>query len=192
MSQEAGQPNETVIKPVTEITDDRSGREIITFPTGILAFEENKQFIAIPVEGNPIFKCLQSVDEPNLSFLLIDPFVIKPDFYVDIEESVREELDIKKQEDVLVYTIVAIPEEGHKKATTNLLAPIVINVENKKAKQIVLDGTLRDIKYHLFLSEQDLEEQDLEEEDFAEEDFFVEEEQAETGSPEENLKDGSE
>ncbi|WP_028307524.1 flagellar assembly protein FliW [Desulfitibacter alkalitolerans] len=125
-------------------------KEIITFPAGILAFEENRRFIIIPVENNPFFSWLQSIDEPSLSFLLIDPFSIQLGFYVDIDESLKDELEIKKQEDVLVHTIVTIPKEGFKKATTNLLAPIIINLEKKKAKQIVLDGMPSYIKYPLF------------------------------------------
>lgn len=125
-------------------------KEIISFPTGILAFEENKRFIIIPVENNPFFNWLQSIDEPDLSFLLIDPFSIQPGFYVDIDENLKDELDIKQQEDVLAHTIVTVPKEGFKKATTNLLAPVIINLKKKKAKQVVLDGMPSYIKYPLF------------------------------------------
>lgn len=125
-------------------------KDIIAFPAGILAFEEYTRFVIIPVENNLFFNWLQSIDEPNLCFLLVDPFAIQPDFYVDIDEMLINELDIKMQEDVLVYTLVTIPNEGFKKATTNLLAPILINIKEKKARQIVLEGTASYIKYPLF------------------------------------------
>ncbi|MBS3969661.1 MAG: flagellar assembly protein FliW [Clostridia bacterium] len=131
-------------------------KEIIAFSTGILAFEENKRFIIIPVENNPFFNWLQSIDEPDLSFLLIDPFSIQPGFYVDIDENLKDELDIKQQEDVLVHTIVTVPKEGFKKATTNLLAPVIINLKKKKAKQVVLDGMPSYIKYPLFTPKEEL------------------------------------
>ncbi len=127
--------------------------QIISFPVGILAFEDVKKFILIPVHNNPFFKWLLSIDEPNLSFLLTDPFSIKSEYYVDLNDNVKEELSIENQEDVLIYTIVTIPNRDFKKATTNLLAPIVINLKEKKAQQIVLDGNSSNIRYPLFQSE---------------------------------------
>lgn len=128
----------------------------IHFKDGIPAFETNKNYILVPVDNNPFFRWLQSAEGKGPTFLLTDPFAINQNFYVDLDDNLREDLEIKKREDVLIYTIVTVPKEGFKKATINLLAPIVINIHKKKAKQIVLDGMLGDIKYPLFPSKKNL------------------------------------
>jgi flagellar assembly factor FliW len=124
--------------------------QVISFKEGILAFENIKQYILIPVENNPAFTWLQAVDEPELAFLLVDPFLVKNGYFVDIDDKTRKALEIEKQEDVLVYTTVTIPKSGFKKATTNLLAPLIINIQKKKAAQLVLDESHGSIKHPLF------------------------------------------
>ncbi|MEW6624316.1 MAG: flagellar assembly protein FliW [Bacillota bacterium] len=125
-------------------------KSIIHFPEGILAFENSKRFILIPVNNNPFFKWMQAVDEPDLVFLLVDPFVIKEFYCLELDESLKYYLGIEKQEDTLVLAIVTVPRGGFKQATANLLAPIVINLALMKAKQVVLEGSHDDIKYPLF------------------------------------------
>ncbi|KUO52791.1 MAG: hypothetical protein APF76_02325 [Desulfitibacter sp. BRH_c19] len=127
--------------------------DILQFPQGLFAFEEHKKYILVPVNDNPFFRWLQCVDEPKISFLLIDPFVIRENYYVELDDSLKEELGISKQEDVVVYTIVTLPEGDFQKSSTNLLAPLVINLSGKKAKQVLLDETRGQVKEPLFPSQ---------------------------------------
>jgi flagellar assembly factor FliW len=128
-------------------------KDIINFSSGLLAFEDSNKFILLDITENINFKWLQSADNPDLVFLLTDPFFVKPDYYVDLNNELIEELNISASEDVLVYTIVNVPKSGLKEATTNLIGPLIINWRKKMGKQIVFERDSLSIKYPLFVSE---------------------------------------
>lgn len=129
-----------------EISED----SIIQFPDGILAFEDQKRFIIIENEDedNP-FNWLQSVDSPDLAFVIINPFIFKKDYDINIPDSVVEKLHINSPEDVAIYTIVVVTKDI-KKMTANLSGPIIINIEEKLAKQIILEDKRYTTKYLIF------------------------------------------
>jgi len=137
-----------------EIQTSRFGKirvdenQIISF-SGLLAFEELKRFCLLDIKESIFFKWMQSVENPEVAFVLVDPFVVKKDYYIDLNDKLKKELDIQKQEDVLIYTTVTIPHTGFKDATTNLVGPIIINWSKKKGKQIILEREDIVIKYPL-------------------------------------------
>ncbi|AOY78275.1 flagellar assembly protein FliW [Clostridium formicaceticum] len=118
--------------------------KILDFSDGIPGFEALTKFVIIhnPEEEVP-FQWLQSVEDTDLAFVIVNPFIFRSDYDFEIPKSTLEKLQIQSPEDVSVFTIVIIPEDI-KKMTANLRAPIIINTKNNKAKQIVLD----DENYH--------------------------------------------
>jgi len=103
-----------------------------------------------PNSGSP-FKWLQCVDDPMLAFAIANPFLLKPDYDVKLSDEVVEHLEIKKEVDVAIYTIVVVPEDITK-MTMNLKAPLVINVRNKKGVQAILDTEEYSIRHHIMSS----------------------------------------
>ena len=122
--------------------------KIIHFPEGIPAFEEEKEFVIILNHDSP-FSYLQSVKDKDLSFIIINPFEIFNDYDIIIPETARNRLKIEKQEDVMIYTIVVIPE-NIENTTTNLLGPIVINTREMLGKQVILDDERYSTKHFIF------------------------------------------
>lgn len=122
-------------------------KEILFFPDGILAFEQYKKFIILdtPDKDNP-FQWLQCIDNPSLAFVIVNPFLFKKDYEFDIPQSVIEKLQIEKTEDVVVYTIVVVPQDITK-MTTNLSGPLIINARKRRGKQIILDNNDYSTKY---------------------------------------------
>jgi flagellar assembly factor FliW len=125
---------------------------IINFPDGLLAFEDNKKFIIIdnPDKENP-FQWLQSIDNPNLAFVIINPFIFKKDYEFDIPQTVVKKLQIKEEKNIAVYSIVVVPDDITK-MTANLAGPIIINTKNRFGKQIVLEDSRYSTK-HCILEE---------------------------------------
>lgn len=123
--------------------------KLIHFPQGIIAFEEMKRYFIMESqeEGLP-FSWLQSVDEGNLAFVLINPFIFRKDYEFEIPEGVIKELEIEKEEDVAVFSIVVVPEDI-KKISANLLAPVIINTKNLKGKQIILNDKKYTTKHYI-------------------------------------------
>lgn len=113
--------------------------KIITFPKGILGFARNKRYILFPhSEGSPFF-WLQSVEDGDLAFVVMNPQVVKPDYSVDIEEGFLDELDVKQPSDLEVMCIVTIPRNKPEAMTINLLGPLIINSHNRCAVQVICD-----------------------------------------------------
>ncbi|KAB3539672.1 flagellar assembly protein FliW [Alkaliphilus pronyensis] len=123
--------------------------EIINFVDGIPGFEGIEKYIIINNPDKEVpFNWLQAVDEPSLAFVVINPFIFKQDYDFQIPKNTIEKLEIKSHQDVLVQSIVVVPEDINK-MTANLKAPIIINVRNKKAKQILLDDEKYQIKHYV-------------------------------------------
>jgi flagellar assembly factor FliW len=129
-----------------EVEFDESS--VITFSDGILGFPENKKYVLINTQENFPFKWLQDIEDNSLAFLVVDPFIFKPDYIVNLPEIIKNDLDIKLKEDYVVFVIVVVRTDP-KESTANILGPLVINVKNKKAKQIVQNNTDYTTQYKL-------------------------------------------
>ena len=125
-------------------------QKIIHFPEGILGFETEKQFVIINNEDeeNP-FHWLQSINNPDLAFVIINPFFAYPNYDIVIPETAQEKLKIEDEKDVIVYSILVVPEDMEK-MTANLLGPIIINMNEKLGKQVILDDDRYTTKHYIF------------------------------------------
>lgn len=116
---------------------DIQEQSIITFPEGIPGFQEEKQFILIPLNETSPFLVLQSIHTQKVGFMVATPYAFKKEYAFDLQQSDVEKLEIERAEDVLVYGILTL-KDTLLQSTINLLAPIVINEKKQLAKQIVL------------------------------------------------------
>jgi flagellar assembly factor FliW len=119
-----------------EETIEINESDILHFEHGLPGFEDEKQFILLPMEGTP-FSTLQSVFTKDLAFFTTNAFLFFKKYDFELPESVQEQLKIKEESDVLVQVILTI-QEPLDKSTANLQAPVVINVKENLAKQVVL------------------------------------------------------
>jgi flagellar assembly factor FliW len=131
-----------------EIQEEDS--KIICFEHGLPAFEEEYEFVIIPYDAESPYVFLQSVKTPELAFLMTIPFVFFPEYEFKLDDVVINGLGIRTQEDLLVYSILTIPNEDIKEITANLLAPIVVNTTTMKAWQVVLEKSHYQTKHRLF------------------------------------------
>jgi len=113
--------------------------DVLHFGDGIPGFEGLKSFILLSIDEYTPFKWLQSLDDKDIAFVIIDPKAIVKDYKVELDEETVKLLEIKDLNHILVFAIVVIPEEIEK-MTANLKAPIIINAENNKGMQILLDN----------------------------------------------------
>jgi len=86
-----------------------SETEIISFQEGILGFEEYHNYVVID-QKETSFKFLQCVDEPELTFIVIMPELVRADYTVELREEQAQNLEIEAPVDAQVYAIVTIPE----------------------------------------------------------------------------------
>ncbi|MCG7379570.1 flagellar assembly protein FliW [Paenibacillus sp. ACRSA] len=123
-------------------------QDVYHFSKGLPGFEEETSFALIPWENTP-FSYLQSTRDKDLSFMLVSPFTFVSDYSFELNEVDKEELEIKEQ--VSVYSMVTIHSDTTK-STMNLLAPVVLNPEQRLGKQVVLHHTSYETR-HLIWAE---------------------------------------
>lgn len=135
-----------ILSPVHgKITYDED--EIIIFEKSIPGFNDIKRFILKEIEGSS-FKLLQSIDDVTVGFVVISPFQVEENYEINLSEEVIKTLEIKEATDVLLYSLVTLNSKVEK-ITVNLKAPVVINVNNKKAEQFIIDKEKYKIKHPL-------------------------------------------
>ena len=124
-----------------------SNEQIINIPEGLLGFAQFSKYALIDSNYKP-FVWLQSLEESKLAFLLVDPFLVCPEYETDIDDSELSKIDIKDPAQVLVMSLVTVPKGGTE-ITTNLLGPIIINKKNHKGIQVVLSDAKWSTKYNI-------------------------------------------
>ena len=124
--------------------------KIITFEKGIPGFNQLKDYIIInDQEETSPFCWLQSIEEPALAFVLVNPFLVNPGYNPELPEAEVEKLGEARPEDYTVLSIVKVPKEVEQ-MTANLMAPIVINLKTRKGKQIITNGDNALVRYKIF------------------------------------------
>lgn len=113
-------------------------KAIIVFEEGIPSFENEKQFVILPLEEDSPFLILQSVTTPGLGFVIINPFEYFTDYTIDLSEPTVQKLNIANEEQVAIYTILTV-QDPFENTTANLSGPIVINVKEQLGKQVILN-----------------------------------------------------
>lgn len=115
---------------------DVDERQILHFPNGLLGFEKFKDYALLDAPQKPFF-ILQSMDVSELAFVLLDPFLFRPDYSVDADDALLSSVGIEKPEDALVLSIVTVPSGGAP-ITANLMGPLIVDRESRRGVQAVM------------------------------------------------------
>jgi len=70
---------------------------------------------------------------------VMDPLVVKPDFNPVVDDETLKPIGEINPDELLVLVTVTVPKDLTK-MSINLMAPFVVNVEERKAVQIILEG----------------------------------------------------
>jgi len=141
---------QVLTKPYGKIEVDE--RQKIYFPGGLLGFENLKDYLLLDAAQQP-FYWLQSLDVPEIAFVMINPGIFRQNYLPEVSISELEEIGLKNEDsdNTLVFAIVTIPEE-HSKMTANLQGPIIINREKKLGRQCI--STNNDYKTQHYILEE--------------------------------------
>jgi flagellar assembly factor FliW len=111
-------------------------KQKIIFPHGLFGFDDYKDYVLFDAEHQPFF-WLQSTDEQEIAFVLINPFLFRPDYEANITNEELAEIGITSPEKALIFVIVTIPQDGSP-MTANLQGPLVVNKETMTGMQAIL------------------------------------------------------
>lgn len=115
---------------------DIEEEHIVTFEKGLIGLEDYKRFVFIEFEKDSFVYWMQSIENPDLCFLVANPYVFKPDYILDVYEDDLKYIDVDKEEDLMVFVILNVRLEDQV-ITANLLGPIIVNTKNNKGVQAV-------------------------------------------------------
>ena len=131
-----------------EIADNK----IITFDKGIIGFPELKHFTMLHDEekgSSAGIRYLQSIEEPSFAMPFMDPLLVTPDYDPEVDDELLTGVGTLTPENILVMVTVTVPSDLTK-MTVNLQGPFVINVEERKACQIILEGNQYPVKFPIY------------------------------------------
>ena len=108
--------------------------DVLTFPKGLFAFEDEKKFVLLPFEGSDsALLCLQSVADEHLAFVVMNPFAPV------LQAGELEKLGVADSTD-LCYYVMCVVRDPVADSTLNLKCPVVINDQTRQAMQVILEG----------------------------------------------------
>ncbi|MBI3544770.1 MAG: flagellar assembly protein FliW [Deltaproteobacteria bacterium] len=129
---------------------DVSGEEIITFPEGILGFPELHRYCLVDPGDDTLILWLQSLDDARIAFAVLEPKIFKSDYIVKLSGQELKQLKLDNINQSIVFTILTIPRGDATQMTSNLKAPIVINLKEQIGKQVVLQENEYTLKHMMF------------------------------------------
>lgn len=109
------------------------------FPLGLIGFENLRDFIVMPnKKKGPLF-WIQSVDDPDIAFVLTDPTNFFLDYRVVPDDREKKVLEMGKEDECFVLTVATVPPD--RKITFNLMAPILYSPTTNRAIQVILENS---------------------------------------------------
>ena len=118
-----------------QIAEDK----IITMPAGMPGFPGRRRFVILEREETLPFYWYQCVDDPDLALVIMDPYLFKPDYSVDLNPALKEmSWEADGRDSLRLYVVVNASEGVPEKITANLIGPLVINTRKREAVQIVI------------------------------------------------------
>ncbi len=124
-------------------------QEIFTFKEGLLGFGQLRQFIILDDPHDEIFAWLQSCENPDVAFPLLEPDIFAPNFDFGISKSDINAMNLTSVEEGKVFCIITIPKDATK-MTANMKAPLLINLKELTGRQCVLQDNSLEIRQPIF------------------------------------------
>lgn len=139
---------ETKIFGEIEIADDK----VITFENGIIGFPDLKRFALLHDEDKGTgagIRFLQSLEEPAFAMPVMDPLIVKPDYDPEVNDELLASAGNVTENNILVLVTITVPSDLTK-MSVNLQGPFVINVDEHKACQVIVEKGDYPVKYPVY------------------------------------------
>jgi flagellar assembly factor FliW len=139
------------VKLKTELFGDLELSEdaVVVFPEGLIGFPQYNKFAIFDLPDYQPFFGMQCVDDPLLSFVLVDPRMVIDDYRVVLSDLDMQKLGGINIEELAVFAFVVMHTDP-RNITANLQGPIVINPATKIGRQIIMANEQYQLKHHLY------------------------------------------
>ena len=103
----------------------------------LLGFKDVKEVELEKIDE--VFMKMTSCNDENISFTLINPFVLR-DYDFEVCDTIKETLEIDEKSNLLILNIVLI-QTPIENSAVNFIGPLIFNTDNNKMTQIIIDDT---------------------------------------------------
>ena len=115
--------------------------QVLAFAEPLPGFPVHRDYVLVPADAGGLLFWLQSVAPDGPRFLAVPAASFFPDYAPTLSGAVCVELGLEEPADATLYCLVTVPAGDVTAATANLRAPLVVNPETRRARQLVLiDG----------------------------------------------------
>lgn len=123
--------------------------KIITMTRPFPGFPDSHRFVIRPHGKESPFFWLQSLDDPELAFVVIPAAILIPAYQPAIPEATLADLQLAGAGPELLL-VLTIPHGKPEKMTANLLGPVVLNPGKRLACQALLDPAVYELAWPVF------------------------------------------
>lgn len=123
-------------------------KDVLFLPKGILGFSQLSKYVVVEKTEYQPFKWLQSVEDPDVAFAIVDPSLFFPNYKLDVNEKELEELNFQQMKELITYVVLTVPSDPSQ-MSADLLGPLVINSKRKLAKQVVMPNSPYTTKHYI-------------------------------------------
>lgn len=117
--------------------------DLLEFPDGLFGFPELKYYLPLSLcedgeEDGGVILLLQSTQDINVSFAVINPLVFVPDYAPVLTSDELSHLGVENGNEISFY-VICIVQTDYLENTVNLKCPLAINSVTRTGMQVVLD-----------------------------------------------------
>ncbi len=126
--------------------------KILIFQDGIIGFPELKRFALLHDEERGTgagIRFLQSLEEPGFALPVMDPLIVKPDYDPEVDDELLAGAGQITADNLLVLVTVSVPSDLTQ-MSVNLQGPFVINIEEHKGCQIIVESSNYSVKFPIY------------------------------------------
>jgi flagellar assembly factor FliW len=113
---------------------------VIEFRSPLPGFPDDRRFVLVRLDDAGVLFALTSVEDPELRFLVVPPAPFFPDYAPEVDDESLQALGVRSAEGLLVLLVVTAGDTAQE-STVNLMAPIILHEETRRAVQLVLTGS---------------------------------------------------
>lgn len=107
---------------------------VVRMPDGLPGFEGCRRFVIIAAPTLEPLTCLQSLDDPQPSFLAVDPRLVVPGYQLDLPAPARHRIEASGDDRLVWLALVRLQADA---ALVNLRAPVVVNPRRMIGVQVM-------------------------------------------------------
>jgi flagellar assembly factor FliW len=133
---------EATTNAAIESVDEKS---VLQLPEGMLGFSRLTRYVLVDDDRIRPLLWLQSLDDPNLAFPVVDPRAINPNYFQLLPTGELGRLRIRSRAELLML-VVAILRPAPEQSSVNLKAPVLINHTTMIGRQIILEEPRAEIR----------------------------------------------